>query len=134
MKLVGIGNLALRLDLRQTARHIGVDLDVQVLAPLHQEELVDLIAQRILVLVTHDLSQLGAGQALTLCLFHQARPGLLHLPARDDISIDLGNNLLNDAHVGRLGQGSNRRYEDNQPRTHNGQILMVLIYQVWPFR
>ena len=60
VKLVGIGDLALQLDLGEAFGDLGIHADVEILAALHQQQLVDLIAQRVFFLVLQRFIQLSA--------------------------------------------------------------------------
>ena len=53
--LSGSEILLLHLDFGEAARDFGIDVDVQVLALLHQQELIDLVAQRVGGVFVHGL-------------------------------------------------------------------------------
>jgi len=87
----------------QALADFGVHVDVQVLGFLHQQELVDLVAQGVRGFFVESLGQLGARQALLAKLHLDLRAGTRQFAPRDDVVIYFGDNFFDDVHVGRRG-------------------------------
>ena len=108
LELVGIGDLGAHLNVGELARHLGIDVDVQILGLLHQQKLVDLVAQRVGRVVPDFFLQLLAVQPFAAETALQIALLRFELSPRDDVAIDFGGNLLDDTDVRRDRHGQSR--------------------------
>src|ERR1051326_536617 len=107
--LVGIRQLVLHLDLGQPPRDLGIDVDVQVLTLLHQQELIDFVAQGVGRVVLDSLLQPNPGQPLAARVGFGIGPLLFELSAGDDVAIHLGRDFLDDLDRRIVSRGADRK-------------------------
>ena len=65
VKLLGVRNLALGLNLRHSAIQVRIHVDIQLLALLHEQQLIDLIAKRLRGSLVHGGFERVARKALS---------------------------------------------------------------------
>ena len=126
LKLIGVGDLLLHLDFGKPARDFGVDIDVEVLALLHEEQGVDLFAQRVSGVFVHRLLEAGSTEplALGLGLDLDSFPG--KFAAGDDVAVDFGGDLFD--HLDVVRRGANResgRNEYYKPTKHSWSFILA---------
>jgi hypothetical protein len=109
MKAVGIADLALHLQFGDAPGDFGIHADVEILGLLHQQELVDLIAQGVGGFLFHRLLQFETGKAILTQLRLDTEPSLLEFAAGDNVVVHFGDDLFDDADIRGRGYGNGSR-------------------------
>jgi len=116
MKLIRIRNLLVRLNLRHAPRDVGVYVDAEVFALLHQEEFIDLIAQPVCHAFVGGIFERSAEHALLPVLSFECQPLFIELAARNDLPVHFGDDLFDHDRHGPVGRqkrgGQNERSGD----------------------
>ena len=107
LELVGIGDLLLHLDFGEAAGDVRIHGDVEVLALLHEQELIDLVAERVGVVFVDGLLKARPAQTLALGLGFDLEPLPGKFAASDDVAVDFGGDLFDDFDV-VVCRGTNR--------------------------
>ena len=107
LKLVGVGDLLLHLDFGEAAGYFRIHVDVEVLALLHEQKCIDLVAQRVGGVFVDRLLKAGAGETLPLGLGFDIEPLPGKFAAGDDVAVDFGGDLFDDFDV-VVCRGTNR--------------------------
>ena len=127
VELLRIGDLAVRLNLRHMAVQVGVDVDVQFLGFLHQQQLVDLIAQRIRGLLIDSVIERLARQGLLLDQFFSDHVApLCKLAAGNDLAVHFCHDLFHqvDLRVGPVGRKHQQRRTEKKSQKKSVPIHM----------
>src|SRR5581483_7232203 len=96
--------------------HVSIDIDVQVLAFLLQQKLVDAVPKDVLLMVVQGLLQAQSSVALLLQFSGKLPFGTLQVASRNDVAIDFSDDLLNNAYVG--GHRHTGNGEENAQKLH----------------
>ena len=126
LELVGVGDLGAHLHVAPIrAFTSGSTLMLRSLALLHQQQLVDLVAQGVRRALLHGLRQLRARQSLGPQLYcSSSLRCLLQFAAGDDVAVHLGGDLLHHAHIRSDGDRKGRRDEYYKPAKHNSSPIL----------
>ncbi len=110
MEFLGIGDLAVCLNLGDAAVHIGIDINAQLLALLDKQQLIDLITQCVRDPLVNRRLQRIAGNILLRQLGFDLLALFGQLAASNDFAVHLGNDFLNQMHlrIGAIGSGKRR--------------------------
>jgi hypothetical protein len=104
------------LEVGKFLRHLAVDVDIQILALLHEQQLIDAVAQHVLRAFAHGLLELLAARPAPAQLgFDQAAPAF-ELARRDDLVVYFRHDHFDDPHVG--GESAPSKQECTEKTQH----------------
>ncbi len=103
MKLIRIGDLVLDLNVGQFLRNLGIHVNIQLLALLDQQQLIDLVAQPVRLACLQQILSLLRRYILLFQFLFQNHPALLQLAPGDDVAVDLRYNLFDYPYLVDIG-------------------------------
>ena len=99
MEFVRVGDFAVQLNGSDALGDLAVDVNIQIFAMLHQQQLIDLITQGVLFALFDGFLEGRSVDTLLLELGFDLLPASLDLAFGNDVAVDLGDDLFDHSDI-----------------------------------
>ena len=105
LELLGVGDLGIGLNGGHLLGDVAVDVDVEILGLLGQDQLIDAVAQQVLLALGQLLFQFVADDAVGAQRLDELAAGAIEIAPGDDVAVALGDDLFHQIRWGaRVGR------------------------------